>query len=48
MSETQDERREREERQRINQRMSDWFNGIVRCSDDDCECGQGEWNAWEV
>jgi hypothetical protein len=42
-----DEQRDREERQRINQRMYDYFNGVVRCSDEDCDCG-GDWNMWEV
>jgi hypothetical protein len=35
-----------EERQRLNQRLADWFNGIVRCSDEDCDCG-GAFNPWE-
>jgi hypothetical protein len=35
-----------EERQRLNQRMADWFNGATRCNDEDCDCG-GEWNNWE-
>ena len=35
-----------EERQRLNQRMADWFNGVTRCNDEDCDCG-GEWNNWE-
>lgn len=37
-----------EERQKLNQRLADWFGGVVRCSDDDCECERGSWNRWEV
>lgn len=46
MNETKDEQREREERQRINQRMFDWFNGVTSCTDEDCDCG-GAFNPWE-
>jgi hypothetical protein len=35
------------ERQDLNRRMYDWFNGVTRCNEEDCDCG-GEWNRWEV
>jgi len=35
------------ERKEFNRRMAEWFGGVTRCSDDDCDCG-GEWNRWEV
>jgi hypothetical protein len=35
-----------EERRELNRRMSEWFNGVTRCTEPDCDCG-GDFNSWE-